>query len=151
MLIFLLIFSLIVFEESPPNLEFLSKSQKEHSLTSTWKQTLPKEQLKEELRQQLILKVSKGLSNHFSTFFFFELFFGNSKSFSYIHTHILSIFTFLYGVQSSLFSILLKLVFAKKCMQLFEIFCTEKSIQKLFTFEFTSTKALTMCTYLYYF
>ena len=97
-------------------MEFLSKSQKEHSLTSTWKQTLPKEQLKEELRQQLILKVSKGLSNHFSTFFSFKLFFWEFKKFSYIHTHILSILTFLYGVQSSLFSILLKLVFAKKCM-----------------------------------
>ena len=87
MLIFLLIFSLIVFEESPPNLEFLSKSQKEHSLTSTWKQTLPKEQLKEELRQQLILKVSKGLSNHFSTFFLRTFFLEIRKVFL-TYTHI---------------------------------------------------------------
>ena len=67
-------------------MEFLSKSQKEHSLTSTWKQTLPKEQLKEELRQQLILKVSKGLSNHFSTFFSCELFFWKFEKF-FLHTH----------------------------------------------------------------
>ena len=147
MLIFLLIFSLIVFEESPPNLEFLSKSQKEHSLTSTWKQTLPKEQLKEELRQQLILKVSKGLSNHFSTFFSSNFFFGNSKSFSYIHTHILSIFTFLYGVQSSLFSILLKLVFAKKCMYVVRNFLHRKINLEIVHFRIYFNQSFNLCVH----